>query len=153
MTAAAADDDALVDALERSAFAYFTERTDCVGGMVADNSRPGSPISIAVVGFALSAYPVAVERGWMTRADALARALAALRFFAGSDQTGGADATGYKGFYYHFLDRNSGKRVWRAELSMVDTALLIAGALMAQQYFAWKDADEAALRALVDTLY
>ena len=153
MKAVSADDAALVDTLERAAFAYFAERTDCVGGIVADNTRPGSPISIAVVGFALSAYPVAVERGWMTRTDALARPLAALRFFADSDQTGSADATGYKGFYYHFLDRHAGKRVWRSELSMVDTALLIAGALLAQRYFTSPDPDEAALRALVDTLY
>jgi hypothetical protein len=121
--------------------------------MVPDNSRPGSPISIAVVGFALSAYPIAVERGWMTRSEALARSLAALRFFADSDQSGNADATGYKGFYYHFLDRYTGRRVWRSELSMVDTALLIAGALAAQQYFTMADADEAALRVLVDRLY
>jgi len=147
------DDHALLDALARAAFGYFDAPSDSIGGMVPDNSRPGSPISIAVVGFALSAYPIAVERGWMTRSEALARSLAALRFFADSDQSGNADATGYKGFYYHFLDRYTGRRVWRSELSMVDTALLIAGALAAQQYFASADADESALRALVDLLY
>jgi hypothetical protein len=147
------DHDTLLDALERAAFGYFDPPSDCIGDMAADNSRPGVPVSIAVVGFALSAYPIAVERGWMTRAEALARSLAALRFFADSDQSGNADATGYKGFYYHFLDRYTGRRVWRSELSMVDTALLIAGALMAQQYFASADADESALRALVDLLY
>lgn len=146
-------DDTLLDALERAAFGYFDAPSDCVGGMVPDNTRPGSPISIAVVGFALSAYPIAVERGWMTRAEALARSLAALRFFADSDQSGAAGATGYNGFYYHFLDRYTGRRVWRSELSMVDTALLIAGALAAQQYFTAADADESALRALVDLLY
>ena len=98
-------------------------------------------------------YPIAVERGWMTRADALARSLAALRFFAASEQGGEPDATGYNGFYYHFLDRATGRRVWRSELSMVDTALLIAGALVAQRYFGSADADETALRALVDGLY
>lgn len=60
-------------------------------GLVADTSREDSPVSIAVVGFALAAYPVAVERGWMTRADAVARSLAALRFFSGSDQSGTPD--------------------------------------------------------------
>jgi len=147
------DDDTLLDALERAAFGYFDAPSDCIGAMVADNSRPAAPISIAVVGFALAAYPIAVERGWMTRAEALARSLAALRFFADSDQSGNADATGYKGFYYHFLDRHTGRRVWRSELSMVDTALLIAGALAAQQYFASADTAESALRALVDLLY
>src|SRR2546423_829953 len=97
----------------------------------ADYSRPDSPISIAVVGFALSSYPVGVERGWLARNDAVARTLATLRFFRDSDQSGGAEATGYQGFYYHFLDPRSGTRVWRSELSMIDTAPLIARALTA----------------------
>ncbi|MGH8571124.1 MAG: hypothetical protein ACREX8_00920 [Gammaproteobacteria bacterium] len=81
--------------------------------MIADTSRAASPVSIAVVGFALSVYPVAVERGWMGRADAVERSLAALRFFHDSDQSESPQATGFKGFYYHFLDRETGARVWR----------------------------------------
>jgi hypothetical protein len=146
-------DDALLDVLERAAFGYFAADRDCIGRLPPDNSRPGAPISIAVAGFALSVHPIAVERGWMTRADALARSLAALRFFATSEQGSAPDASGYNGFYYHFLDRTTGRRVWQSELSMVDTALLIAGAMVAQQYFASTDADEVALRALVDGLY
>ena len=42
---------------------------------------------------------------------------------------------GYKGFYYHFLDMQTGKRVWQCELSLIDTALLIAGVLVAGCYF------------------
>ena len=122
-------------------------------GLVADTSRPDSPVSIAVVGFALSAYPIAVERGWMTRTDALARSLAALRFFSASDQSGSPEATGYKGFYYHFLHLHTGARVWRSELSTIDTALLIAGALTASMYFSANTPDELALRELVDALY
>jgi hypothetical protein len=80
-------------------------------GLVSDTTREDSPASIAVVGFALASYPAAVERGWMTRADAVARSLAALRFFHGSDQSGSPDATGYKGFYYHFLNLRTGIRV------------------------------------------
>jgi hypothetical protein len=104
-------DDALLDVLERAAFGYFAADRDCIGRLPPDNSRPGAPISIAVAGFALSVYPIAVERGWMTRADALARSLAALRFFATSEQGSAPDASGYNGFYYHFLDRTTGRRV------------------------------------------
>lgn len=146
-------DDALLDALQRAAFGYFLEAANPLNGLIADNSRPTAPVSIAVVGFALSVYPVAVERGWMARADALKRSLAALRFFRDSDQSGGPEATGYNGFYYHFLDFDSGARVWRSELSMIDTALLIAGALTARMYFTSDAADEIALRDLVDKLY
>lgn len=146
-------EDALLDALQHAAFGYFVEAANPANGLIADNSRPNAPVSIAVVGFALSVYPVAVERGWMARADALERSLAALRFFRDSDQSGSAEATGYNGFYYHFLDIHSGARVWRCELSMIDTALLIAGALTARMYFSSNAADEIALREIVDMLY
>lgn len=146
-------DEAMLDGLQRAAFDYFVDHADPVNGLVADTSRPGSPSSIAVVGFALSAYPVGVERGWMTRADALGRCLAALRFFHLSDQSGTPDSTGRNGFYFHFLHLDGGTRAGRCEVSLMDTALLLAGMLTAAAYFAADVADEAELRALADTLY
>ena len=97
-------DEALLDGLRRAAFSYFLHAMNPTNGLVADISRENSPSSIAVVGFALSAYPVAVKRGWMGRAEAVKRSLSVLRFFRDSDQSGSPEATGYKGFYYHFLD-------------------------------------------------
>ena len=146
-------DDALLDHLERAAFGYFLRVYNHENGLIGDTTREGSPCSIAAVGFALSAYPIAVERGWMTRADAVAHSLAALRFFRDSDQSGGPQATGYMGFYYHFLDMHSGVRAWQSELSMIDTALLLAGALTAATYFTVDNADESELRDVVDVLY
>ncbi|THD12113.1 glucoamylase family protein [Metallibacterium scheffleri] len=146
-------DEALLDQLQRAAFGYFPQTVNPRNGLVADTSRDNSPVSIAVVGFALTSYPVAVERGWMERADAVQRTLAALRFFRDSDQSGRPGATGYKGFYYHFLDIHTGARVWQSELSMIDTALLIAGALTASMHFTGDSADEIELRELVDFLY
>ena len=146
-------DEALLDDLQRAAFGYFLQAVNPANGLVADNSRAQSPCSIAVVGFALSVYPVAVERGWMTRADAVTSTCATLRFFHNSDQSGSPEATGYKGFYFHFLDMQTGARVWRSELSMIDTALLIAGALTAAMYFTASTPEETELRDLVDALY
>lgn len=146
-------DEALLDGLQRAAFGYFLKAVNPANGLIADNSRPDSPVSIAVVGFALSSYVVAVERGWLARADGVERSLAALRFFRDSDQSGSPEATGYKGFYYHFLDLHTGARVWRSELSMIDTALLIAGALTASMYFDGNIPDEIELRELVDMLF
>ncbi len=146
-------DEALLDRLQRAAFAYFAQTINPRNGLVPDTSRPNSPVSIAVVGFALSAYPAAVQRGWMARDEAVRRSLAALRFFRDSDQSGSPTATGYRGFYYHFLDIHSGTRVWQSELSMIDTALLIAGALTAAMYFSADSADETELREVVDFLY
>ncbi len=146
-------DEALLDDLERAAFGYFLQAVNPANGLIADTSRENSPCSIAVVGFALSAYPIAVERGWMARADAVACTVAALRFFHDSDQSGTDDATGYKGFYFHFLDMQTGKRVWRSELSMIDTALLIVGVLTAAMYFTANTPEEIELRQMADALY
>lgn len=146
-------DEQALDRLQRAAFGYFLHAVNPANGLIADNSRPNSPASIGVVGFALSTYPVAVERGWMAREDAVEHCLATLRFFLSSDQSGSPEATGYKGFYYHFLDMESGTRVWHSELSTIDTALLIAGALTAGQYFGADTPEEAELRALVEALY
>ncbi len=146
-------DEALLDGLQHAAFDYFARHANLINGLVADTSRPGSHASIAVVGFALSAYPVGVERGWMTRVEALQRSLAALRFFHDSDQSGTPESTGFKGFYFHFLHMDSGQRAWRCEVSLIDTALLLAGMLTAAAYFTAATAAEAELRALVDTLY
>jgi hypothetical protein len=150
---ARAGDGVMLDRLQRAAFGYFLQAVNPANGLVADTSRENSPSSIAVVGFALSAYPVAVERGWMARAVAVERSVAALRFFRDSDQSGSPEATGHRGFYYHFLDLHTGVRVWRSELSMIDSALLIAGALTASMYFSAQTADEIELRGLVDVLY
>jgi hypothetical protein len=147
------DDELLLETLERAAVEYFLRWANPANGLVPDTSRVGSPCSIAVVGFALSIYPVAVERGWLSRDEAVARTVAALRFFRDCDQGGGSDATGYKGFYYHFLDMQSGTRVWQSELSMIDTALLLAGMLAAGMYFDAETAAEHELREIAGQLY
>ena len=151
--ARAVADAALLDTLQRAAFDYFVLYTHPTNGLVADASREGSPSSIAVVGFALSSYPVGIERGWIERAEAVRRTLLAMRFFMASDQSGGPDSTGHHGFYFHFLDMQSGARTWQCELSMIDTALLIAGCLTAATYFTHDTPDERELRALADALY
>lgn len=145
--------EALLDGIEHAAFGYFRQTVNPANGLVADTTRDHWPCSIAVVGFALSVYPVAVERGWLARDEALELSLAALRFFRDSDQSGTPDSTGYNGFYYHFLDMQTGSRMWRSELSMIDTALLMAGVLTASMYFNAEIAREAELREIAEQLY
>jgi hypothetical protein len=148
-----AADDALLEGLQRAGFDYFVQHANPRNGLVADTTRDGAPASIAVVGFALAAYPVGVEHGWMARDDAVARTLAALRFFMGSDQSGSAGATGFRGFYFHFLDMQRGTRMWGSEVSLIDTAFLIAGVLTAAVYFDADTPAESELRRLADALY
>ncbi|TIN37394.1 glucoamylase family protein [Mesorhizobium sp.] len=146
-------DEELLDRFQRAAFGYFLETVNAENGLVADTSRPNWPASIAVVGFALSCYPVGVERGWIARDAAVKLTLAALRFFWNSRQGDGDDVTGHKGFYYHFLDMRTGLRAWRCELSVVDTALLMAGVLTAGAYFTGDTDDETEIRELAEMLY
>jgi hypothetical protein len=143
----------LLAALQRISFDYFLNEVNPDNGLVADRTRQGSPASIAAVGMALSAYPVAVARGFMARAEAVERTLATLRFFHARRPGPEPDAPGDQGVYYHFLDMESGRRVWKCELSTVDTALLFAGMLTAAAYFREDDGDEREIRALADALY
>src|SRR5665213_3740913 len=122
-------DEALIDRLRRGAFSYFIDYRNPANGLVADTSRIGSPCSIAAVGFALSCYPIAVENGWLSRVAAATLVVKTLRFFIQSPQNASPGATGYKGFYYHFLAMRSGAWVWHCVLSLIDTALLFAGLL------------------------
>ena len=145
--------DAELEKLQRETFGYFLHETNPANGLVVDKTAPGWPSSIAATGLALACYPVGVERGFMSRAAAVERTLATLRFFWNSPQGPEPDATGYKGFYYHFLDMNTGRRAWQCELSTVDSGFLLAGALTAGVYFNGADADENEIRTLADALY
>jgi len=127
--------------------------TSPINGLVIDKTAPDWPASIAATGLALAAYPVGVERGFMSRAAAVERTLKTLRFFWNSPQGPEPDATGHHGFYYHFLDMRTGRRVWQCELSTVDSAFLLAGALTAGAYFDGKMAGEQEIRTLADELY
>jgi hypothetical protein len=139
--------------LQRLTFDYFLKETNPHNGLVPDSTRTGAPCSIAATGFGLSAYPVGVERKFITRKDAIKRTLTTLRFFRDSAQGPEADATGYKGFYYHFLDMETGRRTWDCEVSTIDSTFLIAGALTAAAYFDRDTKAEREIRTLTDDIY
>jgi hypothetical protein len=96
---------------------------------------------------------VGIERGFMSRPAAVERTLVTLRFFWNSPHGPEPDATGYQGFYYHFLDMRTGRRAWQCELSTIDTAFLLAGMLTAASYFDSDTPDEHEIRTLADALY
>jgi hypothetical protein len=131
----------------------FPEGINPANGLVPDNTRPGASSSIAAVGLALACYPVGAERGFITRADAIRRTLTSLRFFRDSRHSEESTATGYKGFYYHFLDMRTGERTWNSELSTIDTTYLLAGGLLASAYFDRDTNDEREIRSTALDLY
>ncbi|MDB4909096.1 MAG: hypothetical protein JWO05_3880 [Gemmatimonadetes bacterium] len=145
---------AFLDTLSRRTFDFFWETTNPRNGLTPDRWPTKSFSSVAGVGFALTAYPIGVQHGWVTRDAARERVLSTLRFFwtapQGPQATG---VTGYKGFFYHFLDMDTGLRFQTVELSTIDTALLLAGALTCSQYFSSADARDVEIRALTDSIY
>jgi hypothetical protein len=142
-----------IDRLQRDSFRYFLDLVDSRTGLIPDSSLENSPASITGVGFALTCYPIGVERKFMTRAEAIEKTLTVLKFFAESEQSDQPTATGYQGFYYHFLDMKTGQRVWDCELSFIDTGFLLAGALCAGIYFDQQDPKEKEIRRLADFIY
>jgi len=142
-----------LDALQWVSVDYFLKESNHRNGLIRDKTQEGAPASIAAVGMALATAPLAVERGGAPRDFMARRTLTRLRFFWNSPHGPEPDATGYKGFYYHFLDMETGRRVWNCELSTVDSAFLLAGMLTAAAYFDQDTALEHEIRTLADALY
>ncbi len=116
-----------LEMVQRESFGCFLDETNSANGLVIDKTAADWPASVAATGFALAAYPVAVERGLIARAAAAQRTLTTLRFFMNSPQGPESGATGYKGFYYHFLDMRTGRRAWQCKQSTINGAFLLTG--------------------------
>lgn len=145
---------ALLDTLQHTAFDYFWEEASTGSGLIKDGSQDWSVCSIAAQGFGYSAYCVAVDHGWVTREAARDRIIRGLeKLWSVPQGTAATNVNGYKGFFYHFLDLNTGVRTWDCELSSIDTALLVAGILDAKEYFDAPNEPETHLRALADSIY
>ncbi|ASQ02033.1 hypothetical protein GOB07_16220 [Sinorhizobium meliloti] len=139
--------------LQFTTLLYYLHCTNPDNGLVRDKTEPNAPASIAAIGMALAALPVVVERGVLIRGFAAKIARKKLAFLLACPQGPEPDASGYKGFFYHFLDIETGRRVWQCELSTIDSAFLFAGALTVAAYFDGDSADEVEVRQLANTLY
>lgn len=150
----AAQLDAFEADLEQRTFRYFWETHGDSRCLVPDRYPTRSFSSIAATGFALTAYGIGAERGYVPRGDAAARTRDCLRFYWNAPQGDAASGvTGHKGFFYHFLRYEDGTRFKTVELSTVDTALLLGGVLFAQGYFDRDDPVEAEIRDLAEKIY
>jgi len=149
-----AADEKFLDLIEHAHFNYFVDQSDPNTGLTKDRSADYSPASVAAVGFSLTTYPIAAERGWVSRAEAADYSLKVLRTLWNVPQ--GEDATGENGshgFFYHFLDPKTGTRMWNSEVSTIDTALLMSGVLFVKDYFNGTSKEETEIRDLADKLY
>ena len=132
---------------------YYLQESNPANGLIRDKTDAKAPSSIAATGFGLATIPVLVERGVISRQFAPELALKRLRFFRDSPQGPQRDSTGYRGFYYHFLDTKTGRRVWDCELSTIDSAFLFAGMLVCAAYFDGDSEEENEVRRLANELY
>lgn len=148
------DGDPVINNLERRTFRFFWDTANSDNGMVPDRFPSPSFASSAAIGFALTAYVIGAERGYVSRSQARLRTLRTLRFLAdlpqGPEESGTA---GHRGFYYHFLHMHNGQRFGTSELSTVDTALLLGGVLVSQVYFDRNSRSEREIRELADKIY
>ena len=144
-------DDSFLEDLSRRAFLFFWEQSDPHTGLVLDRARADGTVitgrnlevaSTALTGFALTAMCVASDRRWKDPNQIRERVRATLRHFA-------YDQDHVRGWYYHFVNRKSGERAWHSELSTIDTALMLAGVLTAQQFYQ----DDAEIFDLASALY
>jgi hypothetical protein len=141
-----AEDASMLEELERRAVLYFTEHTDAVTGLTLDRAPNNgassrAPSSVAATGFALTAWCIGEQRGWLRAGEARRRVVQTLRFVADEHAQ-------ERGWLYHFVDATNGQRVWNSEASTIDTALFLQGALMAREYL-----DDAEVTELVDKIY
>ena len=123
-----ADDyDKFLDNVERQAFDYFLNETNKDTGLTLNTTEPGSPATNAASGFTLSAMVIGAERGWISKDGAYKMCLKILAAFKKMEK--------FDGFTYHYFDINDRSRRWTSEVSCIDTALFLAGAITAGEYF------------------
>jgi hypothetical protein len=140
--------DEVIEYEMKASFDFFWEQTNTDAnsagyGLVRDR-YPGSEgvASIAAVGFALTAYPIGVEKGYITFEEGYERANGTMDTLLAMDRE--------EGFYFHFVDMDTGERVWQSEVSSIDTAILVMGVLTAAEYFG--DDVESKAQQLYDTV-
>ncbi len=124
---------ALLDDLSQRAVRYFWEQSNSQTGLTKDRANNHTSdnydvASISATGYALASYAIGTERGWLDRQQALARTRLTFRTLINTSQQ-------LRGWFYHFTNWQSGQRVWTCEVSSIDTALLLNGAIVAERYF------------------
>ena len=146
------DDENMLDSIQQKTFEFFLQEHHPEWGIVKDRTKEWAPASIASTGFGLACFAIGAERNYISREKAAQITLNNLKFFMNSEQSTDSISSGYKGFYYHFLRMDTGKREWNCELSSVDTGLLMMGILFARNYYNQDNKIEKQIRDLASKL-
>jgi hypothetical protein len=144
-TPAPVSDDQFLDQIQRAIFLFFWEQASSTTGQVKDRAlaagNDASTVSsIAATGFALTALCIGHKRGYGDSSQIQTRVTNTLNFLL--------NQTNVNGFFYHFVDMNTGARVGTSEVSSIDTSILLCGVLTCRQYF-----QDAHIQSLASQIY
>lgn len=149
-----ANDSEFLEYLGQTAFDYFWYEANPTNGLVRDRSQPGSVVSIAAVGFGLTGIGIAIDRGWISRAEGRQRVLTTLRTFRdGAQGASGSGTIGYQGWFYHLLKLGTATRDGDSELSSIDSGLLFAGVIYAREFFDQDHPEENEIRSAANLIF
>lgn len=121
----------LIEEEIKGCFDFFWNESNAVDGekgygLTSDIS--GVPISsIAAIGFAFCAYVIGVEKGYVSREDAYQRCVKTFYTLKSVEH--------YKGFMVHFVNQKTVENYRNSEVTTIDTAILLMGAIVAGEYF------------------
>ncbi|HMR91396.1 MAG TPA: glucoamylase family protein [Chitinophagaceae bacterium] len=142
-------DAALLDKVQQQTFKYFWDFGHPVSGLARERNTSGDLVTSGGSGFGIMAIPVAVERGFITRAEGLVRLQKITGFLKNT-------AVKVKGAFSHWLNGSTGAIMpFSANdngADLVETSFLMMGLLTARQYFDG-GGEEATLRSDITTLY
>jgi hypothetical protein len=127
----------LLDLEAKGCFDFFwneanTDEKSPGYGLIKDKTGKGSEhvASIASVGFGLPAIVIGIEHGWISREEGYKRVKGTLETFLNNVEH-------YKGFFYHFINMETGKKNEKFYdcPSIIDTTLFLNGVVVVAEYF------------------
>lgn len=149
-------DSALLNRIQEQTFQYFWEGAEPTSGLARERIHMDSVypnhdrdiITIGGSGFGLMAILVGVERGFITREEALARYEKAVDFLAQADR--------FHGAWPHWLNPDGSVAPFSAKDDggdLVETAFLIQGLLAVKEFFREGNQREQALAEKIQQLW
>ena len=146
---ASMSDSALLTMVQRYTFRFFWEYAHPISGMARERNATPDVVTIGGTGFGISSIVVAVDRGFITRAEGVAHINKIISFLTKADR--------FHGIFPHWLNGTTGKVIPFSPKDdggdLVESSFLFQGLLTARQFFNGSSADEVQLRSGVKSLW
>jgi hypothetical protein len=141
-------DDALLDLVQLQTFRYFWDYGHPQSGMTRERFGSGETVTTGGSGFGVMTLPIAVERGFITREQAMNRLQMILNFLSTADR--------FHGAWPHWINGSTGKTIPFSTndngADLVETSYMAAGLLTMRQYLDFTVPTENELIAQINTL-